>query len=108
MAQKVIVQMTDDLDGAEASETVSFAIDGKAYEIDLSEKNADKLRSALHPYMDGGRRIKAVRGGKATTRGTSSRERSAEIREWAKSTGVKVNDRGRIPANVIEQYEAAH
>jgi hypothetical protein len=108
MAQKVIVQMTDDLDGDEANETVSFAIDGKAYEIDLSEKNADKLRSALHPFMDGGRRLKAVRGGKTTARGTANRERSAEIREWARSAGIKVNDRGRIPAHVIEQYEAAH
>ncbi|MEU5994969.1 Lsr2 family protein [Spirillospora sp. NPDC047418] len=108
MAQKVIVRMTDDLDGAEANETVAFAIDGRAYEIDLSEKNADKLRTALHPFMDKGRRLKAVRGGKATARSTNSRERSAEIREWARSAGIKVNDRGRIPANVIEQYEAAH
>ncbi|WP_433464995.1 histone-like nucleoid-structuring protein Lsr2 [Spirillospora sp. CA-128828] len=108
MAQKVIVQMTDDLDGDEANETVSFAIDGRAYEIDLSEKNADKLRTALHPFMDKGRRLKAVRGGKAAARSANSRERSAEIREWAKSAGIKVNERGRIPANVIEQYEAAH
>ncbi|NKZ08271.1 histone-like nucleoid-structuring protein Lsr2 [Actinomadura latina] len=108
MAQKVIVQMTDDLDGGEADETVSFAIDGKAYEIDLSEKNADKLRTALHPFMDKGRRFKAVRGGKAAARSSGGRERSAEIREWAKSAGIKVNERGRIPANVIEQYEAAH
>lgn len=108
MAQKVQIIMTDDLDGSEGTETVSFAIDGKAYEIDLSEKNADKLRTALHPFMDKGRRLKAIRGGKASARNTGSRERSAEIREWAKSAGIKVNDRGRIPANVIEQYEAAH
>ncbi|WUI02782.1 Lsr2 family protein [Spirillospora sp. NBC_00431] len=108
MAQKVQVIMTDDLDGGAAEETVSFALDGKAYEIDLSEKNASKLRSALHTYMEGGRRLKVTRGGRLAPRGTGNRERSAEIRQWAKQAGLKVNDRGRIPATVVEQYEAAH
>ncbi|NEA24570.1 histone-like nucleoid-structuring protein Lsr2 [Actinomadura bangladeshensis] len=107
MAQKVQIIMTDDLDGGAATETVSFAIDGKAYEIDLSEKNADKLRTTLHSYMESGRRLKATRG-KAQARSGSNRERSAEIREWAKKKGIAVNERGRIPGNVIEQYEAAH
>lgn len=108
MAQKVIVQMTDDIDGSEAIETVRFSIDGSAYEIDLNEGNADKLRGTLHAYMESGRRLKATRGGKAQARSTNSRERSAEVREWARANGIKVNERGRIPANVIEQYEAAH
>ncbi|TDC89569.1 Lsr2 family protein [Actinomadura sp. 7K507] len=108
MAQKVVVQMTDDIDGSEANETVRFSIDGSAYEIDLNEGNADKLRVTLHAYMQSGRRLKATRGGKASARSANSRERSAEIREWAKANGIKVNERGRIPANVIEQYEAAH
>ncbi|TMR02205.1 Lsr2 family protein [Actinomadura soli] len=108
MAQKVQVTMTDDLDGGEAEETISFALDGKAYEIDLSEKNANKLRRTLHTYMESGRRLKATRGGRPVSRGTSSRERSAEIRNWARQAGIKVNDRGRIPANVVEKYEAAH
>ncbi|WP_433464009.1 histone-like nucleoid-structuring protein Lsr2 [Spirillospora sp. CA-128828] len=109
MAQQVRVTMTDDLDGSEASETVSFAVDGREYEIDLNEKNASELRSSLHAYMESGRRLKGTRRGKASShKGASSRERSAEIREWAKNHGIKVSDRGRIPVNVIEQYEAAH
>jgi hypothetical protein len=108
MAQKVQVIMTDDLDGGEAGETISFALDGKAYEIDLSEKNANKLRRTLHTYMESGRRLKATRGGRPAAHGAGGRERSAEIRAWARQSGIKVNDRGRIPANVVEQYEAAH
>jgi hypothetical protein len=108
MAQKVRIIMTDDLDGREADETVSFAIDGRAYEIDLSEDNARKLRGMLHAYMEKGRRLKAARGGGRTAaRGASARERSAEIRQWARDNGIKINDRGRIPASVIEPYEAA-
>ncbi|TMR40554.1 histone-like nucleoid-structuring protein Lsr2 [Actinomadura geliboluensis] len=108
MAQKVQIIMTDDLDGGEADETVSFALDGKAYEIDLSEDNARRLRGMLHRYMDSGRRLKAARGGSLAARGTVDRERSAEIRQWAKVHGIKINERGRIPAAVIEQYQAAH
>ncbi|MEU8122642.1 Lsr2 family protein [Spirillospora sp. NPDC049024] len=112
MAQKVQIILTDDVDGGEAAETVSFGIDGAAYEIDLSEANAARLRAALHPFMGGGRRLKAVKGGKATGRGaagaSSDRGRSGDIRAWAREQGIAVNDRGRIPADVIEQYQAAH
>jgi hypothetical protein len=110
MAQKVRVILTDDVDGGEAHETVSFAIDGAAYEIDLSEANASKLRAALHPFMGSGRRLKAARGGKVTGRQAtgSGSVRSGDIRAWAKDHGIAVSDRGRIPANVVEQYQAAH
>ncbi|WP_433468768.1 histone-like nucleoid-structuring protein Lsr2 [Spirillospora sp. CA-128828] len=109
MAQKVEVLLVDDIDGGEADETVSFSIDGTSYEIDLSKKNAAKLRSGLEPFVAGARKARKApgRGGRGT-RTAGSRERSAEIREWAKNRGIKVNERGRIPANVIEQYEAAH
>ncbi|TDC40969.1 Lsr2 family protein [Actinomadura sp. KC345] len=109
MAQKVEVLLVDDIDGGEADETVSFSLDGTTYEIDLSKKNAAKLRNGLEPFVAGARKARkpAARGGRAA-RTAGSRERSAEIREWAKSRGIKVNERGRIPANVIEQYEAAH
>ncbi|MFI0481563.1 Lsr2 family protein [Actinomadura sp. 9N215] len=109
MAQKVEVLLVDDIDGGEADETVSFSLDGTSYEIDLSKKNASKLRNGLEPFVAGARKARkpAGRGGRAA-RTAGSRERSAEIREWAKSRGIKVNERGRIPANVIEQYEAAH
>jgi Lsr2 len=107
MAQQVQVLLVDDLDGGVAEETVSFAIDGRAYEIDLSSKNADELRKALSPYQENARKARTV-GRKATTRAAGNRERSAEIRAWAKSAGIPVNDRGRIPASVLEKYEAAH
>jgi hypothetical protein len=109
MAQKVEVLLVDDIDGGEADETVSFSLDGTAYEIDLSKKNAAKLRGGLEPFVAGARKARKPtgRGGRGS-RTAGSRERSAEIREWAKNRGIKVNERGRIPANVIEQYEAAH
>ena len=109
MAQKVEVLLVDDIDGGEADETVSFSLDGTTYEIDLSKKNAAKLRNGLEPFVASARKARKTTG--RTGRGSrtaGSRERSAEIREWAKSRGIKVNERGRIPANVIEQYEAAH
>lgn len=109
MAQKVEVLLVDDIDGGEADETVSFSLDGTSYEIDLSKKNAAKLRNGLEPFVASARKARKPAG--RTGRGSrtaGSRERSAEIREWAKNRGIKVNERGRIPANVIEQYEAAH
>jgi len=107
MAQKVQVLLVDDLDGGEADETVTFAIDGTAYEIDLSEANAAKLRDSLRPFVEKSRKAGSSTR-KRRQRGASSRERSAEIRAWAKNNGIKVNERGRIPAHVIEQYEAAN
>lgn len=106
MAQKVQVLLVDDLDGGEADETVTFAIDGASYEIDLSSANAAKLRDSLRPFVEKSRKAGSSTR-KRRQRGASSRERSAEIRAWAKNNGIKVNERGRIPAHVIEQYEAA-
>ncbi len=107
MAQKVQVLLVDDLDGGEASETVSFSLDGTAYEIDLSPENAGKFRKDLAQYIDharkgggGGRRRRARTG--------PGRERSAEIRAWARQRGHKVSERGRIPATIISEYEASH
>ncbi|ACZ00004.1 histone-like nucleoid-structuring protein Lsr2 [Thermomonospora curvata] len=106
MAQKVQVLLVDDLDGGEADETVSFALDGTSYEIDLSGENAKKLRESLRPFVEHARKAGTTR--RRRSRGASSRERSADIRAWAKARGIKVNERGRIPASVVEQYEAAH
>ncbi|MDL4774041.1 MULTISPECIES: histone-like nucleoid-structuring protein Lsr2 [Thermomonosporaceae] len=107
MAQKVQVLLVDDLDGGEADETVAFSIDGASYEIDLSGANAKKLRDSLQPFVEKSRKAGAATR-RRRQRGASSRERSAEIRAWAKNNGIKVNERGRIPAHVIEQYEAGH
>ena len=107
MAQKVHITLEDDLDGGDATETVSFGLDGRTYEIDLNDKNAKALRDALARYVGaarrsgGGRRTTAKR---RTQVGTSARE----IRDWARSNGHKVPDRGRIPADVRDAFEAAH
>ncbi|GAB2820199.1 Lsr2 family protein [Actinocorallia aurea] len=112
MARETIVRLVDDLDGGAADETVSFSLDGAAYEIDLSAENAKKLRDSLNAFVEHSRRAgSAKRGGRGTgpaKRGASNRERSADIRAWAKGQGIKVNERGRIPASVVEQYDAAH
>nr|WP_202419442.1 MULTISPECIES: Lsr2 family protein [Streptomyces] len=110
VAQKVQVLLVDDLDGVEADETVTFALDGKTYEIDLTTANADKLRGLLEPYTKGGRRT----GGRAATgRGkgravAGGNKDTAEIRRWARENGHNVNDRGRVPAEIREAYEKAN
>ena len=109
MSQKIHVILEDDIDGGDASETVSFALDGTNYEIDLSEKNADKLRETFAPYIGHGRKVGAGasrRGSRksANTLGPSARE----VRDWARSTGRDVPERGRIPAEIREAFDAAH
>jgi hypothetical protein len=110
MAKKVQVTLVDDIDGSEAVETVGFALDGSSYEIDLSKANARKLRDALSTYVahsrKAGRARPAGRAARATTR--SDREQVQAIREWARRNGHKVSDRGRVPAVVIEAYNAAN
>ncbi|WP_256106857.1 Lsr2 family protein [Streptomyces sp. ODS05-4] len=111
MAQKVQVLLVDDLDGGDADETVTFALDGKSYEIDLTTANADKLRGLLKPYTKGGRRTggrsAGARGGKARAASGGSPD-TAKIRAWAKENGYDVNDRGRVPAHVKQAYESAN
>lgn len=111
MAQRTIIELTDDIDGKKADETVTFSLDGTVYEIDLRSKNAEKLRKGLEPFVAGARkanRAKTGRRGGRNARTANSRERSQEIREWARANGIAVNDRGRIPATVVEKYDAAH
>jgi hypothetical protein len=104
MAQKVQVTLVDDLDGSSAEETVQFSIDGISYEIDLSAKNAKALREAVARYAAAGRRVStARRGGRARGAGPNP----AAIREWARSQGIAVNERGRISADLLAQYQAA-
>ncbi len=113
VAQKVQVLLVDDLNGGEADETVTFALDGATYEIDLSTENADKLRDLLAEYVDAGRKVggRAARGrGRAAARGPAggAAQDTAKIRAWAKENGYEVNDRGRVPASIREAYEKAH
>jgi hypothetical protein len=104
MATKVTVALEDDLDGGPADETVRFEVGGTQYEIDLNKKNAKAFRKQLAPFVEHARR--AGRGPRRP-RTSSSRQRSGDIRAWAKEQGITVSDRGRIPANVVEQYRAA-
>ena len=104
MAQRVVVTLFDDIDGAEATETVSFGIDGRAYEIDLSADNAEKLRNALAPYLAAGRR--QSRSGKVYRR-TSVAPDPAAVRAWAQSRGMDLPARGRIPKHVYEAFAEA-
>ncbi|GAA1927636.1 hypothetical protein GCM10009716_39480 [Streptomyces sodiiphilus] len=110
VAQKVQVLLLDDLDGGEADETVTFALDGKTYEIDLNAANADKLRSVLETYIQAGRkaggRSGRGRGGRTAAPSGGSQD-TAKIRAWAKEQGYDVNDRGRVPASIREAYEKA-
>jgi Lsr2 len=107
MAQKVQVTLVDDMDGTEAEETVRFSVDRVDYEIDLSKKNAAALRDALAPYVGAARRVGGRRAGGAR-RGRSAGNGTAAIRDWAKAKGYKVSDRGRVPANIVEEYNKAH
>ncbi|WP_166346843.1 histone-like nucleoid-structuring protein Lsr2 [Phytoactinopolyspora limicola] len=109
MAQKVQVILLDDLDGGEADETINFGLDGSTYEIDLSKKNAAKLRDVLAPYVASARRAGTKRArGKARAGGArGGATDTAAVRDWARSQGLKVSDRGRIPAEILEKYEAS-
>ncbi len=108
VAQKVQVLLVDDLDGGEADETVTFALDGKTYEIDLTTANAEKLRSLLEPYAKNGRRTGGRAAGRKSRAATGGSQDTAKIRAWAKENGYEVNDRGRVPATVREAYEKAN
>jgi hypothetical protein len=114
MAQKTIVQLFDDLDGSSSDsvETVEFGLDGVTYEIDLNEDNASKLRGELADYVaaarrTGGRVKRGLASAAAHTNGSGrNREQTQAIREWAKANNWEISDRGRIPADIIEAFEA--
>ena len=112
MAQRVHVVLVDDIDGSDATETVSFGLDGATYDIDLNEKNAAALRDALAPYVGHARRSGGTRRARkpaASSRSApSSGPTPAEIREWAWANGHDVPDRGRVSAEVRQAYDAAH
>src|ERR687886_1027838 len=115
MARKVQVILSDDLDeNVSADETVSFALVGTNYEIDLSDKNAKELRDTFSRYVQAARKAgraggRASGGGRSrATGGRMDREQAGAIRDWARKNGHQVSDRGRIPASVVDAYEAAH
>jgi len=106
MAQKVSVVLEDDLTGGPAEQTIRFAFDGTDYEIDLNAKNAATFGKQLAPYLEHARRAGRAQPRRAAPT-VANRQRSGDIRAWAKEHGVVVSERGRIPASVVEQYDAA-
>ena len=104
MASQTVVQLVDDVDGKPADETVTFGLDGREYEIDLSEKNAKALRTALEPWAGAARRVGRHRG--ATTRVETGVD-TAAVRAWAASNGIELSSRGRLRKDVVERYRAA-
>ncbi|MFI1713442.1 Lsr2 family protein [Streptomyces sp. NPDC053513] len=112
MAQRVVVTLSDDIDGGEAAETVAFGLDGKMYEIDLNAANAKKLRKALAPYLAAGRKLPARvttgrSGPAASYTHTALAPDPAAVRAWAQSNKMDVPARGRIPKRVYEAFRAA-
>ena len=108
MAQKVNIVLVDDIDGTDATETVSFGLDGTSYEIDLNDSNAAALRDALAGYVGHARKVSSTRGRKTRAVTSSSGPSARELRDWARSNGYEVSDRGRVPTEVREAFDAAH
>lgn len=113
MAQKVQVLLVDDIDGGTADETVTFALDGVSYEIDLTSAHAAELRDALGTWVGHARKVggrsSSGRGG-SSGGGASRPRRSSDagaVRTWAKENGYEVSERGRISAEIRDAYEAA-
>ena len=107
MAQRVQVQLLDDITGEEAAETITFGLDGVSYEIDLSADNAHQLRDELNVYLEKGRKVRGRAGSQQRSR-TSSRDETHRIREWAEQNGYSPSSRGRISKTIIEAYQAAN
>ncbi|OEJ61091.1 hypothetical protein BGM19_26830 [Streptomyces agglomeratus] len=109
MVQRTVTVYTDDLSGAEGEDvtTHTFSVDGVNYEVDLGHDNYQKLLDALGPFMGAGRKTGGG-GRRAGKRTQTSRGDAAKVREWAQSQGIEVSSRGRIPADLMERYEAAH
>jgi hypothetical protein len=112
MAQKVVVDLIDDLDGSQATQTVKFGLDGVTFEIDLNDDHADELRDALARYIAAGRKTRGTRNPRPTTAPSSgksasagnNRERNREVRAWARAKGFEVAARGRIPEKILEAF----
>lgn len=109
MVQKVQVILVDDIDGGEARETVSFALDGITYEIDLSEGNASKLREEFAGWIGSARRAagRKVTGRRGQSSSAGRRDLNA-VREWGRANGFRVSDRGRVSGELQAAYDKAH
>lgn len=108
MAKKVKTILIDDIDGSDAAETVTFGLDNVNYEIDLNETHAGELRDSLARWIKSGRKVSGRRRrGTAPAVNSEIRELNRRVRAWASEKGISVNDRGRVPQKLIDQYRAA-
>ena len=113
MAKQIVTLLTDDIDGTEADSTIEFGINGVNYTIDLSEKNAVKLRKVLEPYLAAASRVarnpsSRIPARSAAAPSRSNRDQNQAIREWASKNGYEVSERGRIPTSVVEAFHSKH
>ena len=112
MAQTTQIVLTDDLTGETIADgkgdTISFSLDGTSYEIDLTDKNADKFRGEFQDYIAAGRKVSGGRGRTSNASRAGTVSDAKVIRQWAQSQGLDVPSRGRVPAEVRQQYDAAH
>lgn len=107
VVQRVNILLVDDVDGTEAVETVSFGLDGTAYEMDLNEEHAAQLRDTLSKYVANARKVRTSTA-RSTKRSASNGPTSTQVRQWARENGYEVSDRGRVHADIRAAYEAAH
>jgi hypothetical protein len=102
--ERVVVELVDDIDGTGTARTVTFAVDGTTYEIELNKKNEAKMLKAMAPWVSAARKVSPAR---QTRRRTTKKQDNQAIRQWASENGVEVSATGRVPKAVVEQYEAA-
>ncbi|HET9118284.1 MAG TPA: Lsr2 family protein [Pseudonocardiaceae bacterium] len=113
MAQKVITEFIDDIEGSPAERTFTFAVDGTNYEIDLSAENITEFKSAIGGFIESARKIKGSSDGRRTRStgadgGRQSREQTQAVREWARQHGHNISNRGRIPSSIQQAFDQAH
>ncbi len=112
MAQKVIREFVDDIDGSPAERTFSFAVDGVSYEIDLSTQNITEFKSAIGGFIESARKIKGSSQRRTRSTGTGGAQQSPEqtraMREWARQHGHNISNRGRIPTSIRQAFDQAH
>jgi hypothetical protein len=110
VAQKVQILLLCDLDdgNVDAEETLQFSLDNQSYEVDVCAEHAEKIRNGLGPFVAQARKISGAPASSRRQRPANNRLETASIRSWAKDHGIHINERGRIPASVVKEYEAAH
>jgi hypothetical protein len=107
MAQQIETSFIDDIDGGEADGTIRFGLDGHEFEIDLNREHSDELRSTLGRYISHARKVGAARRPGARSSRKANSVDTVAVRSWAREHGLEIKDRGRVPADVVEQYQTA-